>query len=219
MSSFYTESSRRLQQQFDTVALADRLEAAIITEELSEPDQQFVSERDFFFLSTVDEAGFPTVSHKGGDLGLVTVVDSRTLAFPSYDGNGMYLSMGNIDATAKIGMLFVDFVKPTRLRVQATATVDDDDELMAAYPGAQLIVRARIVAAFGNCPRYVHRHQRVETSRYVPDAEGEAPLAPWKRIDLLQDVIPDADRPRVVAAGGPINSDQYEAILEEEAGG
>ncbi len=217
--SFYRESSRRLQEHFDTTGLADRLEEAIITDQLSEADQQFVSERDFFFLSTVDADGFPTVSHKGGGVGLVTVVDPRTLAFPSYDGNGMYLSMGNIDATAKIGLLFVDFVKPTRLRVQASASVSEDDELMAAYPGAQMIVRAEIVATFGNCPRYIHRHERVETSRYVPDGDGNAPLAPWKRIDILQDVVPAPDRARIDAEGGAISFDQYAEILEEEAGG
>lgn len=219
MSSFYGRSSRELQERFDTVGLADRLEAAIVVPELSEDDQRFVAQRDFFFLSTVSVDGFPTVSHKGGDVGLVTVVDPSTLAFPSYDGNGMYLSMGNLAETARIGMLFIDFVNPTRLRVQATASLSADDELMARYPGAELIVLARITAAFTNCPRYIHRHDRVESSRYVPDDSGQAPLAPWKRIDGLQDVIPEADRPRVEAAGGPINVDQYAAILEEEAGG
>lgn len=219
MSSFYSESSRRFQERFQTVDLADRLEAAIINDRLDRADQEFVAQRDFFFLSTVDPDGFPTVSYKGGDVGLVTVVDPGTLAFPSYDGNGMYLSMGNLAATAKIGMLFIDLVKPQRLRVQAMATVSDNDDLMAAYPGAELIVRAEITAAFVNCPRYVHRHQRVETSRYVPDDEGHAPLAPWKRMDVMQDVIPDQDRHRVAAEGGTIDSDEYQAIVEAEAGG
>ena len=222
MSSFYSESSRRLQERFETIALADRLEAAIITDRLSDADQQFVTGRDFFFLSTVGADGFPTVSYKGGDVGLVTVVDPGTLAFPSYDGNGMYLSMGNLAETARIGMLFIDFVKPTRLRVQGTATIDEADqsnELLGRYPGAELIVRVEITAAFTNCPRYVHRHDRVETSRYVPDDEGRAPLAPWKRIDVMQDVLPGAERSRVEAEGGPISLEQYEAILDSEATG
>ncbi len=56
-----------------------------------------------------------------GPVGLVRVVDERTIEFPSYDGNGMYLSMGNIDANAKIGVLFIDMETPRRLRLQATA--------------------------------------------------------------------------------------------------
>ncbi|MGB5758091.1 MAG: pyridoxamine 5'-phosphate oxidase family protein [Acidimicrobiales bacterium] len=222
MSSFYSESSRRLQERFQTVALADRLEAAIITDRLSDADQQFVAGRDFFFLSTVGGDGFPTVSYKGGDVGLVTVVDPGTLAFPSYDGNGMYLSMGNLAETPRIGMLFIDFVKPTRLRVQGEATIDEVDqsnEMLDRYPGAELIVRVHITAAFTNCPRYVHRHDRVETSRYVPDDEGRAPLAPWKRIDVMQDVLPGDVRSRVEAEGGQISLEQYEAILDSEATG
>ena len=51
------------------------------------------------------------------DPGFVQVVDERTLAFPNYDGNGMYLSMGNLAATHAVGLLFIDFERQRRLRV------------------------------------------------------------------------------------------------------
>jgi hypothetical protein len=51
----------------------------------------------------------------------VRVLDASTLLFPSYDGNGMYLSMGNISGNPEIGMLFIDFEKPFRLRAQGRA--------------------------------------------------------------------------------------------------
>ncbi len=214
MASFYQESSRQLQERFDTVALADRLEAAIIVEELSADDQRFVAERDFFFLSTVDAEGFPTVSHKGGEVGLVTVVDAKTLAFPSYDGNGMYLSMGNLAATAKIGMLFIDFETPNRVRVQATASLDRSGAFDDEFPGAIAIVRATIDQVFVNCARYIHKHTRVEQSPYVPDAKGEQPFATWKRIEGIQPFLPDKDRGGVEAAGGTITDVEYAAALE-----
>jgi uncharacterized protein YecE (DUF72 family) len=66
----------------------------------------------------VDGSGQPTCSYRGGDPGFVKVVEPGTIAFPSYDGNGMFLSMGNIRATAKVGLLFIDFETPHRLRVQ-----------------------------------------------------------------------------------------------------
>ena len=66
-----------------------------------------------FFLATADADGRPTCSYKGGDPGFVRVVDDRTLAFPNYDGNGMYLSMGNVAANPEVGLLFLDFVKGT----------------------------------------------------------------------------------------------------------
>ena len=217
MSEFYRPAARQLQDRFDTTRLADRLEAAIVVDELRPDDQSFVSERDFFFLSTVSADGFPTVSYKGGGPGLVTVVDPRTLAFPSYDGNGMYLSMGNIDETGNIGMLFIDFERPARLRVQARAALSDDESLLERYPGAQLVVRAEISQAWVNCPRYIHRHRRVADSPYVPDREGEAPLAPWKRLDGLHDALPEADRAQVADAGGPISRQRYAELLDEEA--
>jgi uncharacterized protein len=207
--SMYTDSQRHLQQQFDTENLADLLEAAIVSSSLDEEQRSFIESRDFFFLSTVNAAGEPSVSYKGGAVGVVTVIDEHTLAFPSYDGNGMFLSLGNIDETAKLGLLFIDFETPHRLRVQATATVHTDDDLLPTYPGAQLIVRATIDRVFVNCARMIHRHQRIAASPYVPDISGAAPYPAWKRIDILQPALPASDEGRTDAAGGTITLDDY----------
>jgi predicted pyridoxine 5'-phosphate oxidase superfamily flavin-nucleotide-binding protein len=212
--AFYTESQRELQASFDSTRLAERIEQAIVTDQIvPELHQPFIESRDFFFLATVNARGEPTVSHKGGPVGVVTVVDTTTLAFPSYDGNGMFLSMGNIAETGKIGMLFIDFETPNRMRVQATATVSTDDPLMAKYPGAQLIVRAKVDKVFLNCARLVHRHQRVATSPYVPDQDGETPFPAWKRIDLVQDALPARDGGKPERAGGVITTEEYGAKL------
>jgi predicted pyridoxine 5'-phosphate oxidase superfamily flavin-nucleotide-binding protein len=208
--AFYTESQKQLQAAFDSRTLADRIEQSIVTDHIvPELHQRFIESRDFFFLSTVNAQGEPTVSHKGGPVGVVTIVDAHTLAFPNYDGNGMFLSMGNIAETGKIGMLFIDFETPNRVRVQATATVSADDPLMARYPGAQLLVRATIDKVFLNCARLIHRHQRVSASPYVPDAKGETPFPAWKRIDLVQDALPSKDRDRAAREGGVITQEEY----------
>ena len=115
----------------------------------------FIESRAFFFLSTVNHEGHPTVSHKGGAPGFVRVLDATTLVFPSYDGNGMFLSMGNIAGDGRIGLLFIDFETPHRVRVHANAIVSADDPLMGEYPGADLIVRATVIDSFVNCPRYI----------------------------------------------------------------
>jgi predicted pyridoxine 5'-phosphate oxidase superfamily flavin-nucleotide-binding protein len=208
--AFYTESQKQLQAAFDSRTLADRIEQSIVTDHIvPELHQRFIESRDFFFLSTVNAQGEPTVSHKGGPVGVVTIVDAHTLAFPNYDGNGMFLSMGNIAETGKIGMLFIDFETPNRVRVQATATVSADDPLMARYPGAQLLVRATIDKVFLNCARLIHRHHRVSASPYVPDAKGETPFPAWKRIDLVQDALPSKDRDRAAREGGVITQEEY----------
>ncbi len=208
--TFYTPHQRELQDRFDSRKLADRLQQTIITDTIQpEQHQPFIESRDFFFLSTVSERGEPTVSHKGGGVGLVTVVDPKTLIFPSYDGNGMFMSMGNIAATAKIGMLFMDFESPHRIRVQATATVSGNDPLITVYPGAQLLVRAHVDQVFINCARLIHTYQRVGTSKYVPDASGHTPFASWKRIDAMQDVLPASDQGRASKEGGLITINEY----------
>ena len=207
--SFYSESQRGLQEQFDSVALADRMELGIIATELTAEQAEFITRLDFFFLSSVDADGAPTVSYKGGDVGVVRVLDDGLLAFPAYDGNGMFLSVGNIEDTAKIGMLFIDFETPQRLRVQATASFDAHDTLMAEFPGSIGIVRAAIDQVFPNCARYIHPHQRRGASSYVPASDGSQPLPSWKRIDVLQDVLSSDVQEAVADAGGVITGDEY----------
>ena len=162
-----------------------------------------------FWLATVDQLGQPTVSYKGGAPGFVRILDSRTLAFPCYDGTGMYYSMGNVAAHAEVGMLFMDFEKPFRLRVQGQASYDDDEALVRSFPGAQFVIQVRATSIFQNCPRYVHRMNKVEPSRYVPAAGGDAPLAGWKRIDFIQPALPHYDQGRVDEAGGALTIEEW----------
>ncbi len=209
--AFYTESQRELQERFESRPLADSVEAAIVDDALNDMHKGFISSRDFFFLSTVNAEGEPTVSHKGGGVGTVKIVDDHTLAFPAFDGNGMFLSLGNITETAKIGMLFIDFETPNRVRVQATATFSDTDDLMAEYPGSIGVVRAHVDKIFLNCARYIHKYTRVEQSPYVPDEKGEQPFPAWKRIDGLQDSLQAKDRGRAEENGGTITDEEYGA--------
>lgn len=139
MPPLYSASARALQDRFDTRRLADRLEDVKVHDRFTPEDRAFVERLGMFFLSTVDATGQPTCSYKGGDAGFVTVVDDRTLAFPNYDGNGMYLTMGNVDATHRVGLLFIDFERPRRMRVDGTAVLRHDDPLIARYPGAQFV--------------------------------------------------------------------------------
>lgn len=209
MTPFYGAQQRALQDRFDTRRIADKLEAMILRSELGEPEQAFIAGRDMFWLSSVDAHGWPSVSYKGGDPGFVRALDAQTLVFPSYDGNGMFYSLGNIAATAKVGLLFMDLEAPHRVRVQGTASVGDDAALLAQFPGAQLVVRVAVAQVWQNCPRYVHRYRKVQPSKYVPRADCPTPLAGWKRIDLLQDDLPGADQGRAAREGGTISIEHW----------
>lgn len=213
MSDFYTPTQRRLQDEFDTRRLADLLLQAIITPELTPQQIEFIHDRNMFFLSTVDEDGFPSCSYKGGSPGFVRVPSPRTLIFPAYDGNGMFTSLGNIEARTKVGLLFIDFQKPRRMRVRGEARLLRDGPMLKSYPGAKAAVEVTIERVWQNCPRYVHRMQLVEQSPYVPRKDGSAQLAMWKRIDIVQDVLTDADRAEA-AAVGLMTVEDYEARVE-----
>ena len=218
MSKIYGEHHRVLQDQFTTRKMADRMEEMIIKDALDDMDKMFVSTRDMFFLSTVDHQGRPTVSYKGGDPGFIKIVDDRTIAFPSYDGNGMYFSMGNLAGNPEIGILFIDFEVPNRMRLQGRASITPNDPLLAEYKEADLVVRIAITQTWVNCPRYIHRYQKLSPSRYVPRAETETPFCVWKRIDAVQDVLRPHDMGRSEQEGGILNFEQYgEKVMKGEA--
>lgn len=192
----YTASQRALQDQFDTRRLADRLDEVLVRDVIDPGSAAFIESLDMFFLSSVDADGQPTCSYKGGDAGFVHVLDATTLAFPSYDGNGMFLTLGNAVETARVGLLFIDFARPNRLRVHGRATVSDDDPLLSSWPRAQLVVRVAVAAVFPNCPRYVHRMKTVERSPFVPGPDEPPPVPDWKRSDWACDVLPAGDPAR-----------------------
>lgn len=208
MSELYKDNHRALQDEFATRALADKAEGDLFKTELDGPAQGFISAQDMFFLATVDAEGQPTVSYKGGFPGFVKVVDERTLVFPVYDGNGMFLSVGNLDATRKVGLLFISFETPMRFRVSGAASILRDSPLLADYPEALLLVQVAVTGVWFNCPRYIHRYERVSTSRYVPLPDRRAPLAGWKRIDELQGVLP-AEAAERARAQGTISKDEW----------
>ena len=209
MAEFYSDSHRALQDKFDSRRLANALQDRVLRSELAPMDKRFIAASDFFFLSTIDHNGYPTASYKGGSPGFVTILDDSTLAFPAYDGNGMFYSMGNIADQGKVGMLFIDFEQPRRLRLHGSATVRADDPLIENYPEALMVVRVGLETIFTNCPRYIHRYQRVENSRFVPRAGEDTPVPEWKRVDYLQQSLPARDRDKAIRSGETITEDEY----------
>ena len=194
MNSPYNAGSRSLQERFDTVRLADRIEERKMSDVIDEDDRAFIEARDMFFLATADEEGRPQSSYKGGEPGFVRVLDEHTIAFPSYDGNGMYLSTGNVLVNPNVGLLFIDFEGRKRMRLNGIATIDPDDPLLAEWPEAQLVVRVRATQVFPNCPRYIHEYRLVQRSRFVPKSDCETPAPAWKRNEWAHDVLAAGDR-------------------------
>lgn len=189
-SLLYHDGNRQLQDQFDSRRIADRLESFARTA-FSDDDKTYIESVIYFFLSTADARGHPDCSFKGGPAGFVRVTGPSQLAFPDYDGNGMFKSLGNVLVNPNVALLFINMHgTPKRLRVNGTASVSRDDPLMAETVGAQMIVRVDATAIFPNCPRYIPSLEVVAPSPYIPQA-GVDPVEPaWKGFDVFKDDVP-----------------------------
>jgi predicted pyridoxine 5'-phosphate oxidase superfamily flavin-nucleotide-binding protein len=208
-SKLYSEHHRSLQDRFDSRRMADLMEKGLVHAEFAENEKAFIESRDMFFLSTVDPFGRPTVSYKGGPLGFVAVAGPSSLLFPSYDGNGMHYSLGNIMTAPRIGMLFIDFESPNRLRVQGTASVSFEASLMERYPGADCVVSVAVEEIWINCSRYIHSYRKLESSKYTPQEGKEPPFPAWKRLDFVQPALPVKDQGKAQNHGGEITLDEF----------
>jgi predicted pyridoxine 5'-phosphate oxidase superfamily flavin-nucleotide-binding protein len=192
-TSAYHEGMRQLQDQRETRALADRLEKVTMRSAFTDEDKAFIARCRMFFIATADQAGQPECSYKGGLPGFVRVLDEHTLAIPDYDGNGQYRTWGNVVVNPRVGLLFVDFESPKRLRVNGTATVSREDPLLSELPGAVFVVRLTAERIFPNCPRYIHKMQMVEESVYSPRPEYVPPVPAWKTFEVFRDALPPRD--------------------------
>lgn len=188
--SSYHEGHRALQDRFDSRRIADRLEAATYRDALDDGDRAFIAAANMFFLATADGAGQPDCSYKGGAPGFVRVVSPTELAWPDYDGNGQFRSLGNALVNPAVALLFIDWTQPARLRLHGRLRVEGDDPDVALWPGAQLVVRLAVQRVFPNCPRHVHSMTLTATSPYVPRADEEPPVPEWKLEPRFADALP-----------------------------
>ncbi|HZN14269.1 MAG TPA: pyridoxamine 5'-phosphate oxidase family protein [Acidimicrobiales bacterium] len=187
----YHAGARALQDRFDSRRIADRLEQIVMHHVFTDDDRAIVEQASMFFLATADADGFPDCSYKGGVPGFVRVAGPSTLVFPSYDGNGQFRSLGNVAVNPNVALLFIDFERPNRMRVHGTATLHDEPDVVAAFEGAQLVVRVEVSRIFPNCPRYIHRMHLDEQSVYAPKPGHVPPVPEWKQMDVFKDFLPE----------------------------
>jgi predicted pyridoxine 5'-phosphate oxidase superfamily flavin-nucleotide-binding protein len=193
IGAMYGDGARALQDEFDSRRLADRLRDITVHDALTADDIELVRTQPTVWISTVDVDGWPDVSYKGGDAGFVQVTNPRELRIPSYDGNGMMRTMGNIRDTGRVGLLFLDTARPWRMRVHGTARVSTDPSDVAPFHGAFAVVIVTVERVFPNCGRYIHRDG---ISAHVPRDGHEPPTPEWKTIDVLNEVLPEHDPAR-----------------------
>jgi len=188
----YGDGARMLQDTFDSRRLADTLSIFTVRDTLDDDDIALIAKQSTVWISTVDAEGWPDVSYKGGDVGFVEVAAPDELRMPSYDGNGMWRTLGNIVDNGRVALLFIDLERPWRMRVHGRATVSVEAADLERHVGAQAVVIVRVGRVFPNCGRYVHRDG--EISKFAPRPDHIAPIPDWKRIEALRDMLPSSDQ-------------------------
>ena len=191
-SALYGAGARALQDAFDSRRIADVLNEFTVHGQLNGDDIDLIQAQSTVWISTVDADGWPDVSYKGGDVGFVEVVDATELRIPSYDGNGMWRTLGNIVDDGRIALLFIDVDRPWRMRIHGRATVSVEPADIERHHGAQAVIIVRVGRVFPNCGRYIHRNG--EISKFVPRLDHAPPIPNWKRIDGLRPMLPARDQ-------------------------
>lgn len=132
----------------------------------------FIEAQPFFFIATANSDGHCDASFRGREydasgepLPALRVIDQSRLIFPDFSGNGLYNSLGNILTNPHIGMLFMDFGRQRRARVNGIAQIiTADDEIRKIWPRAQAAILVTVEQAYGNCPARIPMMRMVEGS-------------------------------------------------------
>ena len=107
----------------------------------------------------------------------------------------MYRSLDNILANPHVGLLFIDFERAKRIRVNGVVQLSEDDPLITEFPSAVFMVRVTAQRIFPNCPRYVHEMKLLKPSQYSPRPDYTPPAPAWKSFESFRDALPARDRP------------------------
>jgi uncharacterized protein len=144
-------------------------EQAARTTGLSPEQRGLINRADTFFIATDHPQSGADISHKGGNPGFVTAVSERRVAFPDYNGNRMFNTLGNITVGPAAGLLFVDFASGRTLQLSGRAGIDWNPQRAASVPGAERMVDLELREVIDNPQGFPLRYQLVGYSRYNPD--------------------------------------------------
>jgi predicted pyridoxine 5'-phosphate oxidase superfamily flavin-nucleotide-binding protein len=146
------------QAKWKTARIWDKARRArLLLDHIPESLHERIENAPFFFLATSDNSGSCDCSFKGGGPGIIKILDQSRLAFPDYDGNGAFMSVGNILENPHVGLLFIDFVDGGRLRVNGRASIHDHGEIRKLFPDQPRVILVEIEQVVPNCAAHVPR--------------------------------------------------------------
>jgi len=156
LSPAFNAGETALQERWQTTALWDEARRQRLLWDRIPPELHArIENAPFFFLATSSPDGRCDCSFKGGGPQLVRILDEKTFAFPDFDGNGAFMSLGNIVQNPNVGCLFIDFSDGSRLRVNGRAELFEQGPLLELFPDAKRVVRVSIEQVVPNCPKHI----------------------------------------------------------------
>lgn len=171
----FTPAVKAAQQERDSRRSYSKMEQRggwqdAITREL----QEFIAERDSFYLGTASSDGQPYIQHRGGAKGFLKVLDEKTLAVADYAGNAQYISLGNLSENNKAFIFLMDYPHQRRIKIWGTAEfIENDPALLERvtdpdYPAKpQRVLVFRVKAWDLNCKQHIQQRFTVEDMRPI----------------------------------------------------
>jgi uncharacterized protein len=180
----FTPLVKEQQKQHGSRHQYERVEQSLyLGDELGPDEQEFVRERDGFYMASVSETGWPYVQYRGGEKGFLRVLDGRTLGFADLRGNKQYISVGNLKHDDRVTLFLMDYRMQNRLKIMGRAEVHEGDAV-----ARELIEKLRVKTEKTPAERTVVIHveafdwncQQHITPRYTEEEMAEM-LAPMRR--------------------------------------
>ena len=163
--TMFSPAAKRLQEQHNSRAQYERLAALGPRDEaLGDFEQQFITARDSFYLSSVTEDGWPYIQHRGGPTGFFHVLDGRTLAFADFAGNKQFITAGNLATNDRVALFLMDYPHQARLKIIGHARLVEPGEdpaleaksaSPATRPTIDRLFVISIVAYDWNCSQHI----------------------------------------------------------------
>jgi predicted pyridoxine 5'-phosphate oxidase superfamily flavin-nucleotide-binding protein len=180
----FTPLVKEHQRKHGSRTLYERVEqSSNLGDRLGPQEQEFVRERDGFYMASVSETGWPYIQYRGGPSGFLHVLDDATLGFADLRGNTQYISVGNLQHDDRVALFFMDYASQSRLKILGLVKIHEGDAEAQKWietlrmPGEKSPVERALlihVEAFDwNCPQHI-------TPRYT-EAELAKTLEPMRR--------------------------------------
>ena len=162
----FTPLVKQQQKQRGSRHLYERVEKSNdFGDRLGPSEQEFIQQRDGFYMASVSETGWPYIQFRGGPKGFLHVLDPQTIAFADLRGNTQYISVGNLHHDDRVALFLMDYANQSRLKILGRVKIHEGNaealKLIESLrmPGVKSPVERALlihVEAFDwNCPQHI----------------------------------------------------------------